>query len=398
MVKINYYILVCIIFLLIGCGDKDSDQSSEIKDENRDTIKKLDDNSDDSKLSDKFTLKDFYSENTNIDKKVYEIFNSLNEEEKIAQMIIQAAGKYGKSEQEIINLLKSKRIGGVLLLKGSKEEFTRYVKKFSSDSLKSNSLSLIFSADAEPSLINKKIAGVKKFEPTNGIKNVEECKVVANEISDVLKSIGINQNYAPVCDFPYNKEIIGDRSFGKDEVERIQLVTEFMKVTQNNNIIATAKHFPGHGNVKGDSHKEIVYIRGELKELNVFEEIINAGVISVMVGHIAIENNENYNTDGLPSTLSRKIVTDLLKKELRFKGLVVTDAMNMEAVSKFQTPSLKAIEAGCDMILMPSDEYKLILSVKEKMDNDPEFREQVYESVRKVIRVKVCLGIFRNES
>ncbi len=388
MVKINYLLVVWLILLLVGCGEKVPKSSLETKDKSN---AENENNSMEQSKSVSFTLADFYSDNSELDKKVDEIFNSLGEEEKIAQMIVQAAGKYGKSELEIINLIKKKRKGGVLLLKGSKDEFTNYVKKFSSDSLKSNSLPLIFSADAEPSLINKKISGVKKFEPTNGIKNVEECKVVANDISDILKSIGINQNYAPVCDFPYNKEIIGDRSFGKDEVERIQLVTEFMKVTQNNNIIATAKHFPGHGNVKGDSHKEIVYIRGELKELNVFEEIINAGVISVMVGHIAIENNENYNTDGLPSTLSRKIVTDLLKNELGFKGLVVTDAMNMVAVSKFQTPSLKAIEAGCDMILMPSDEYKLILSVKEKMENDKEFREQVYESVRKVIRVKVCL-------
>lgn len=397
MEKIIYIIFTCIVLQFWGCGDKNP------KTENNDNIiskSQLDSqknisgiNSDKSENSGKYTLSDFYTDNVNLDKKVNEIFNSLSEDEKIGQMIVPAVGKYGKPETEIIELIKKKRIGGLLLLKGSKDEFEKYVEKFNSESKNSNSLPLIFSADAEPSLINMKISGVKRFEPTNTIKDERKCEIVANEISDVLKSIGVNQNYAPVCDFPYNKEIIGDRSFGKDEVERVQLVTEFMKVTQNNNIIATAKHFPGHGNVKGDSHKEIVYIKGELKELNVFKEIIDAGVISVMVGHIAIEKNGKYDTDGLPSTLSRKIVTDLLKKELGFKGLVITDAMNMEAVSKFQSPSLKAIEAGCDMILMPSDEYKLILSVKEKMKNDPEFREQVFESVRKVIRVKVCLSL-----
>lgn len=403
MEKINYVIAAGIIFLLFGCGENNQDMKkntntnstsdTNVKNEisktsEKDLIK--------NNVSEEFTLNDFFTNNPEIDKKVDEIFNSLTEEEKIGQMIVQAAGKYGKSETEILELIKKKIIGGVLLLKGTKSEFKSYITAFKNESKKSNSLPLIFSADAEPSLINLKISGLSKIDPTNTIKNVRESAEIANEISSILTDIGINQNYAPVCDFSKNKEIIGNRSFGNNKDELIKLSGEFIKKTQENNIIATAKHFPGHGNVNGDSHKELVYINGELKELDVFKEMVKIGVVSIMVGHIAIEKNEKYNTDGFPSTLSRKIVTDLLKNELGFKGLIITDAMNMEAVTKFPSPSLKAIEAGCDMVLMPSDEAKLINTVKEKMDKDPVFMKQIYESVRKVVRVKVCLGEMKN--
>lgn len=107
-----------------------------------------------------------------------------------------------------------------------------------------------------------------------------------------------------------------------------------------------------------------------MKELKVFEEIIKKNVISVMVGHIAIRNNSKYDTKGFPSTLSKTIVTDLLKNELGFRGLVVTDAINMNGVNKFQSPSLNAIKAGCDMVIMPSDEVKLINSVVSDMQHN----------------------------
>ena len=378
-------------FVITGCEEK-RDIRVEDNPLKKDTARSK--SIDSSELKDyKFSLKDFYSDNKILEKRVSEIFLTLSDDERIAQMITTSSGTLGKPESFVKNLIKGKKVAGVLLLGGSKERFSEMIRSFKeiADSVKS--LPLIFSTDAEPSLINQKISGLKRFNPTNTIRNERESESVANDISEIIKSIGFNQNYAPVCDFPYNKEIIGDRSFGKNESELIKLAESFIKATQSNNIIATAKHFPGHGNVNGDSHKEIVYIKGELKELNVFKKMIDTGVISVMVGHIAIENNEKYNTGGLPSTISKNIVTDLLKNELGFKGLVVTDAMNMDAVSKFQSPSLKAIEAGCDMVLMPSDEIKLINSVKEKMVKDSEFREQVYESVRKVIRVKVCLGM-----
>lgn len=344
-------------------------------------------------FADTFTLKDFYSDNRILAQRVDTVFSGLNDDEKIAQMIITSAGTLGKQTNRVIELIKTKKIGGVLLLGGSKETLTNLVKDFKRTADSTKSLPMIFSTDGEPGLINLKISGIRKFKPANSIKTIEESGEISGDISIILKEIGINQNYAPVCDLSLNKEIISSRSFSNNKDELIKLAVEFIKQTQARNIAATVKHFPGHGNVIGDSHKELVFVDGELKELDIFKEMVNQGVISVMVGHIAVKNNEKYNTDGLPSTLSRKIVTDLLKNELGFKGIIITDGMNMGALNAFTSPSLNAVKAGCDLILMPSDEGKLLDSIKKEMEKDSKFREQVYESVKKIIRLKLCLGL-----
>ena len=180
MEKINYVIAAGIIFLLFGCGENNQDMKKNTNTNSTDTNVKNKISKTSEKdliknnISGEFTLNDFFTNNPELDKKVDEIFNSLTEEEKIGQMIVQAAGKYGKSETEILELIKKKRIGGVLLLKGSKSEFKSYITAFKNESKKSNSLPLIFSADAEPSLINLKISGLSKIDPTNTIKNVRE--------------------------------------------------------------------------------------------------------------------------------------------------------------------------------------------------------------------------------
>jgi len=341
----------------------------------------------------KYTLSDFYSDDKGLEYKTDSVFNALTPKERVSQMIIACGGTSGKSNKEIVALIRNRKLGGLLVMGGSKEQYKALVDDCKITAQNSGSLPLIFSADAEPSLINLKISGLEKFPQTSSLKTSEQSEETALKITNVLKQIGINQNFAPVCDLSLNREIIGNRSYGNNTTKVERLAAAFSISTQKNEVIATAKHFPGHGNVNGDSHNELVYIDGELKELKVFEHLIESGVISVMVGHIAIRNNPEYSTDGLPSTLSEKIVTGLLKKKLGFKGLVVTDAMNMKAVSVFGSPSLKAIEAGCDMILMPSNEEKLISAVITQIGNDKLFEASVYASVRKIIRVKICLGL-----
>lgn len=112
-----------------------------------------------------------------------------------------------------------------------------------------------------------------------------------------------------------------------------------------------------------------------------------------MVGHIAVINNEKYQTDGLPASCSRVIVTDLLKNEMNFKGIVVTDAMNMGALAPIDKASLKAVQAGCDMILMEPKELLLIDDIYELYQRDSEFKLRVDASVRKILRLKICLDL-----
>lgn len=375
------------LFLFLSCEEKQIPKREQVEDSKKDSGKT------ETQLS--FTLKDFYLQSKELDKRVDDIFNEMTDDERIAQMIVTSAGSLGKPESYVRKLIKERKVGGILLLGGSKETFKEIIKSFKLISDSSGTLPLIFSTDAEPGLINKKIYGIKNFLPASTIKTVKQSENTAEEISEIIKGIGFNQNYAPVCDFPFNKEIIGNRSFGENENTITKLAEAFIKATQESNIIATAKHFPGHGNAKGDSHKEPAIINGDILELNIFRNMIKSGVISVMVGHITITNNKKYSTNGFPSTLSRNIVTDLLRDEMGFKGIIVTDAMNMEAVTKFPSPSLNAVKAGCDMILMPDDERKLINSVKEEMKTNSQFREQVYESVKRVVRVKVVSGIIK---
>lgn len=340
-----------------------------------------------------FTLADFYGTSQGLSELTEKTFNNLSDEERVAQMIIASGGNLGKSPETIRSLIANKQIGGVIMLGGDKDEMKSTLTAYNELNKSVGGLPLMFSTDAEPSLINRKISGLPDFTPTNQLTTVEESKASADAISDILKNIGFHQNYAPVGDIAINTAIIGNRSFGTD-VDQIKLLSNaFIKATQSKNIAATIKHFPGHGNVKGDSHTGLVFINGELTELDVFADAINNGVVSVMVGHIAVKNNPSYNTKNIPATLSRTIVTDLLKNELGFKGIIITDGMNMGALKGFKNSSLKAAMAGCDLILMPVDEVGSWNSILDEMSVNEEFKLQVYESVKKILRLKICLGL-----
>lgn len=386
------FVVALFIFALLNSRrDEDSgNKEDSLISPKNDSIKKISE----SERKSKYSLNDYYIKDKYLDEKINEIYKNLSEDERIGQLIVTAAGKYGKPYSEVTKLIEKKSIGGVLMLKGNENEFKSQITKFRDIAKERKSLPLIFSCDAEPSLLNNKIEGSKSFKKTSEIKTKEDARKTGEEISKYIKSLGFNQNFAPVCDLNINKEIIGDRSFGSDIKKVAELANEFIKVTQENNLVATAKHFPGHGNVKGDSHKNLVFINGDLKELEVFERVIKEGkVISVMVGHIAIKGNNEYNTDNKPATISRKIVTNLLKEKIGFEGIVITDAMNMEGVSKLSSPSLNALLAGCDMIMMPSDVGVLITSVKEKMKENPGFSAQIEKSIKKIIKLKICLGL-----
>jgi beta-N-acetylhexosaminidase len=385
IIKLKYSVIAVFISMIIsGCNSKiDQKRTDKLMPDTPISVQK----------KTNYTLSYFFKNDDSLRLKTEFILSNLSDEQKAGQMIICAAGELGKPETEIFKLIKEKKLGGVLMLGGSAASFKKMISDFKKATDSSGSLPLIFSIDAEPSLINIKIDGIRNFEPTNTIKTENESSDIAKQIDSVIKDIGFNQNYAPVCDFPYNKEIIGNRSFGSDENELKKLSAAFIEATQSDNIVATAKHFPGHGNVTGDTHSELVYIDGSLKELDAFKNAIDRGVICIMAGHIAVKNNEKYNTNGLPSTLSRKIITGLLKEELGFRGIVITDAMNMGALSGIDSPSLKAVLAGCDMILMPTNESKLINSIIKEMKNNPETAKQVNEFVKKIIRLKICLGL-----
>lgn len=344
----------------------------------------------------KLNLQNFYSYNPNIELQVNKIFHSLNDTTRIAQMIITSAGELGKPKSVVLKLAKENKIGGIVFLKGTKENHKRMIDSLNTISDFQNQIPLLFSIDAEPSLINGRLQGIDSIMNTIDIKTVKQTDSIARKINSELLDIGFHQNFAPVCDISPENEAIKNRSFSNDKEKVIELSKQFIQTTQEQGIIATAKHFPGHGLVEGDTHKQSVYINGKLQELDVYPPLIEAGVLSIMTAHITITNNQKYNTNGLPASCSRTIVTNLLKDELGFKGLIITDALNiMKAVTIIDNAPLLASKAGNDMLLMPIDETETINSILNAMENDSNYKEQVYQSVKKIIRLKLFLGLIK---
>ena len=341
-----------------------------------------------------FQLSDFLQKNQDLDDKVNLVYQKLSDSSRVAQLLMPAVGRLGLPKLEIEELTRKGMIGGVLMLNGTVDEFTSWIKEFESTNRKMGYLPFLYSADAEPSLVNRKIIGSKQVKKAQEVKTLEEAIEVANLISSDLTKIGINYNFAPVVDVSTNATV-GYRGFGAVKENLIPWSNAFIQTTQKQNIIATAKHFPGHGLVSGDTHKSLQSINGELKELANYPPLIESGVLSIMIAHIAILNNKLYNTNGLPATISETIVTSLLRKEMGFNGLIVTDAMNMGGVSKVPNAAVKAVSAGCDIILMPLDMKLAYKEIWTKYKSDKAFHSKVEEASKRIIRMKICLGLIK---
>ncbi len=339
-----------------------------------------------------WTLSDFYTDSVMLDKEVTDFLTQLDDTAMIAQLIMPAVGRLGETPETIEKLVKQRKIGGVLMLNGTEKEFTSWISNFNKINETVGNPGFLYSADAEPSLFNRKISDASTVKKANEIKSIDEVRTCADTIAATLKRIGINYNFAPVVDVSKNATV-GYRGFGKVPANNVPWSQAFIDVMQKNGIIGTAKHFPGHGLVSGDTHKALQAIDGELKEVKNYPSLIEKGVLSIMIGHLAVVNNPKYNTNGLPATCSKVIVTDLLRKELNFKGLIVTDAMNMGGVTAVPNNNTKAIEAGVDIILMPVSVSKTHAELLAKYQKDAQFKLQVQEAVKRIIRMKMCLGV-----
>tara|TARA_B100000508_G_scaffold48272_1_gene37505 strand:+ start:54108 stop:55244 length:1137 start_codon:yes stop_codon:yes gene_type:complete len=343
-----------------------------------------------------YVLKDFYTENEKLDDAVNFYFNKLSSSEIVAQLIMPAIGEYGQSEKTIDSLVSEGKIGGLLLLNGTVHEFSSWVEKYNSQNFENEKLPFLYSADAEPSLVNRKIKNSTPVTKANKIETKNAVAETAKTISDDLNEIGINYNFAPVVDMSPNKTV-GWRSFGHVPDSVIPWSQTFIETTQNENIIATAKHFPGHGYVEGDTHKKLVYIDGEFKEVKNYIPLIEEGVISIMIAHIAVKNNPNYNTNDMPASTSETIVTGLLRDSLGFEGLIVTDAMNMGGVSSIENAEILAIDAGCDILLMPLNAFEAHEKLLNEYKSNDSFKEKVDASCKRIIRAKLSLGLLSND-
>lgn len=376
------FILIPILFAFLFQGCAQAEQKKEVVKRVQPEVK-ID-----------FKLTDFLTDNADLDKEVEKVFATLDDTAIVAQLVMPAVGRLGQTEATIKSLINQRLIGGVLMLNGTKDEFTNWIKNFETMNDTIGNLPFLYSADAEPSLVNRKIIGSTPVKKANELKTVEEVRSVAQVISAELNAIGINYNFSPVVDMSPNKTV-GFRSFGAIPANIIPWSDAFIQETQSKNIVATAKHFPGHGLVTGDTHKSLQTIDGELKEIGNYPTLIKNGVLSIMVAHIGVMNNPKYDTKGMPATTSEVIVTQLLRGEYSFKGLIVTDAMNMGGVASIPQCEVKAINAGCDIVLMPVDSKKAHADILKRYKTDVEFKKKVDASAKRVIRMKITLGLLK---
>lgn len=338
-----------------------------------------------------FSLADFYRESRSLSYGVDSVYASLDERERVAQMIVTSLGRSGKSADVVMPLVDERAVGGVIFLSGDPAEFKQTIAELNSPARR---WPLMMSIDAEPSLFNRRLPGTPPMGPTSELANEQEVEAAVGTINGVLLDLGFHQNFAPVIDLSAANAAIGNRTLGNDSATVVPKALAFVRATQRQQLVATVKHFPGHGRVAGDTHKQLVYINGPLQEVGLYKPMIDAGVLSVMVGHIAIENNDDYFTNGMPSTLSGVVVTDLLRQKMNFKGLIVTDALNMGAVSTIENAPLLAAKAGCDVLLMPLDERQTLESILTEAAKDPAFAAQIEQSVKRILRMKMCLGLY----
>jgi len=230
--------------------------------------------------------------------------------------------------------------------------------------------------------------------------DTEKAAEVGRTIGTYLNQYGFNMDFAPVADIRTNSEnsVIGNRSFGSDTETVANMILAAQEGFSETGIISVVKHFPGHGNTAEDSHSGFAYTYKTLDELREcelvpFQKAIDNGAKVVMVGHISTPNIEKENEDaGLPATLSKYMITTLLREEMGFDGIVITDAMNMGAIRTSYnsgTAAIKAIEAGCDMILFPVDFNQAYRDVLGAVSEGRLTEERINESVRRILMVKM---------
>lgn len=218
------------------------------------------------------------------------------------------------------------------------------------------------------------------------------------------RAVGVQWIYAPVCDVNNNpaNPIINTRSFGEDPARVAEFASEFIRGAQENGALATAKHFPGHGDTATDSHIDLPVIKADREriehlELVPFRAAIAAGVGSIMTAHLNVPAFEP--DPGIPATLSANILTDLLRKQLGFQGLVITDALDMGGITVRYAPgeaAIRAFLAGADALLMPPVPDAAYQAVLDAVKSGRISRDRLDASVRRILQAKARLGLNKN--
>lgn len=348
----------------------------------------------------------FYSETPEAKHWVDSVYKSLSKEQRIAQLMVvrlssrNPDGSAKFYDEKVTEQIKKYNIGSVCLFQGNPVAQATLVNKYQQLA----KTPVMICIDGETGVGMRMYDSVMKFPDQLTVGAVNDATLVYNigkAMAQQCKRAGIQVDYAPVVDINNNPDnpVIGFRSFGEDKYKVALYGTKIMQGLQDEGVMATAKHFPGHGDVSVDSHFDMPVInksKAQLDSLELypFRQLFEAGVGSVMIAHLGIPAIDT--TAHLPTSLSKNNVTNLLRNELGFKGISFTDALEMQGVAKYfpaGEAGFRSILAGNDMLCLPGDvpgTIKRILAAIKKGELD---KADMEARVKKVLLVKYHLGL-----
>lgn len=326
------------------------------------------------------------------------VFTGLNRQEKIGQLIVATIpAKADKAtKKKIRELIKKYKVGGLLFSEGTPEEQAILTNMARKDA----KIPVMITFDGEWGL-SMRLKGAPDYPRNAALGCIEDNSLIeayGREVARQFRELGVHVNFAPDADVntnPFNP-VIHVRSFGENPRKVAEKVVAYSRGLESGGVLSVCKHFPGHGDTDVDSHKALpalYYNRERLDsvELYPFKEMIRAGLGGVMVGHLQVQA---LDPDGVtPSSLSKNVVTGLLKDELGFKGLVFTDALDMKGVSGVPQVTTKALQAGNDMVLVQYNTKNAVEELIAAVESGKLSKEELDAKCRKVLTYKYMLGL-----
>lgn len=334
------------------------------------------------------------------------VFNALTPTQRAAQLLMVPAysNKTEKAYTETEQLVERLQPGGVIFFQGNPLQQAKLTNRYQARSR----VPMLVAGDYEWGLSMRLDSAMRfPWQMTLGaVENTELIRRLGLEMARQCRRIGVNVSFSPVLDVNNNpaNPIIGARSFGEDKHNVVQKAIALTAGLQEGGVLASGKHFPGHGDTDKDSHKDLPLIpfsrqRLDSLELFPFKALADAGIGSMMVAHLSVPALDS--TPNLPSSLSRRIVNEKLRVEMGYNGLVFTDAMNMKGVAdRFPSgeASVRALEAGADVLLMPEDPEVVLAKVLEAVQSNRLSSEEMEQKVKRVLRCKYRLGLTRPQT
>ena len=324
------------------------------------------------------------------EKWVDSIFNKLTLNQKIGQlfMVQVYSNKDRKHTSTIKKMIKKYEVGGLIFMQGTPKKQVEMTNFFQSKS----KIPLIIGFDGEWGL-DMRLKNSYRYPWNMTLGAVQNNKLIeqfGEQLGKHCKRIGININFAPVVDINTNPKnpVIGNRSFGENKYNVTEKAIAFSKGMQSMGVLANAKHFPGHGDTSTDSHKTLPFLPFKLErldslELYPYKQLFKTNLTSIMVAHLNVPSLDPK--PGIPTSLSYKVVTELLKEKMGFNGLILTDALTMKGAANYGKPGdidLAAFIAGNDILLIPEDLKAAVNKIKKALKNNTITEERLNFSVK----------------